>query len=47
MITTLIGIQTVCIITASGYVIKRLRPKPLKFKRVLYDSKEFKHYKTF
>jgi ABC-type sulfate transport system permease component len=46
MITTLIGIQTVAIITATSYVIKHIRPKFAKVK--LYSkSNGYKHFKTF
>lgn len=46
MITALIGIQTTCVIVATSYVIKHIKPK---FAKVKLHSKSngFKHYKTF
>jgi hypothetical protein len=46
MITTLIGIQTTCVIVAASYVIKHFRPKFSKIK-VHSKGNGFKHYKTF
>lgn len=46
MITTLIGIQTVAVITATSYVIKNFRPRFAKMK-VHSKSNGYKHYKTF
>jgi hypothetical protein len=46
MITVLIGIQTTCIVIASGFVIKHFRPKYAKLK-VSYKGNGFKHYKSF
>jgi hypothetical protein len=46
MITTLIGIQTVAVITATSYIIKHIRPKFSKIK-VYSKSNGHKHFKTF
>jgi hypothetical protein len=46
MITTLIGIQTIAVVTATSYVINYFRPKFPKMK-VYNKSNGFKHYKTF
>ena len=46
MITTLIGIQTVAVITATSYVIKHFRPKFPKFK-VSSNDNGYKIYKSY
>jgi hypothetical protein len=46
MITTLIGIQTIAVVTATSYVINHFKTKFPKMK-VYSKSNGFKHYKTF
>jgi hypothetical protein len=46
MITTLIGIQTIAVVTATSYVINHFRPRNPKFK-VYSNDKGYKIYKSF
>ena len=45
MLVTLIGIQTIAVVTATSYVINYFRPKNPKMK-VYNKSNGFKHYKS-
>lgn len=47
MITALITVQTLCVATATSYVIKHFRPKFSKIKVYSNSKNGFKHYKTF
>jgi hypothetical protein len=46
MILTFIGIQTLCVVAASGYVIKNFTPKKARLK-VSSNVNGYKIYKTF
>lgn len=47
MITTLIGIQTTCVIVATSYLVKQFKSKKAQLKVSSISKDGFKHYKTF